>query len=508
VGLSAVRGLPLLLLLGACGLAVPKGADSARKPRETHPFSVATAVLPDGQVAKPYATAQLGVTDPSTYCRWRLWTGSLPPGLSLAETGTITGTPTQGGAYVFSVLASDGVDAATRDLGIAVDGLGIVTEGLNLGDAWTGTTISLHTIGAKGTVRFEVVSAASGGRFLSLDGAAGKASWAPGYVAGTGITDRLRAIDDGSGRTVEVSLPVMPNPVPWMRAEFGTTDVWYVRFTGKTGTHFFASDFDYALSRAGLRAPTSIWGGTTAERVASFCVRREMIRRLNTLYLRDPEGVPGAGLAISFPIDPPDPAYARAAPGEALAGDPGHYSVISLVGGTAPGLYGKGIQDSAVNDSHENDTSSAVYGELGVFVNLVVTAFDNSWVNDQLVSQPVSDADLPALRAIAYGLPSPGGRYTELRRVIEGLGRVLGDVCGHEIGHGLGLVHTSPSRVGSLMNAEATIIPTVLPAFTPEDLDALSRALPGRGRTFGSSKPSPVLVPEADVISCGLPDSR
>ncbi len=68
---------------------------------------ILTEALPDGRAGEPYsATLSASGRTPFT---WSLSGGSLPPGLSLnAQTGAITGTPTQPGTFTLEVTVSDG----------------------------------------------------------------------------------------------------------------------------------------------------------------------------------------------------------------------------------------------------------------------------------------------------------------------------------------------------------------------------------------------------------------
>jgi hypothetical protein len=63
--------------------------------------------LPSGANCATYSAhppAVVGGTEPFT---WNVTAGSLPPGLTLAPDGTITGTPTQAGSFTFTVQARD-----------------------------------------------------------------------------------------------------------------------------------------------------------------------------------------------------------------------------------------------------------------------------------------------------------------------------------------------------------------------------------------------------------------
>jgi hypothetical protein len=70
------------------------------------PTIVTAGVLPGGTVGVPYQTT-LAVRDGSPPFTWTLQTNFLPPGLTLSGGGVISGTPTQGGNFAFTVQARD-----------------------------------------------------------------------------------------------------------------------------------------------------------------------------------------------------------------------------------------------------------------------------------------------------------------------------------------------------------------------------------------------------------------
>ena len=79
---------------------------------------ITTTALPDGTVGSPYSASLAGTT-PNTPLTW---SGSgLPPGLTLAPDGSISGTPTTPGTFGFTVTATDSTGAtATRELTITI----------------------------------------------------------------------------------------------------------------------------------------------------------------------------------------------------------------------------------------------------------------------------------------------------------------------------------------------------------------------------------------------------
>jgi hypothetical protein len=100
------------------GTAVDIGAFEVQDPL----FS--TTALANGTYDTPYsqtltATATGGAAGPLTFA---VTSGTLPPGLSLASDGTLSGTPTAAGAYTFTVTATDSdSDTGSQSYTLTID---------------------------------------------------------------------------------------------------------------------------------------------------------------------------------------------------------------------------------------------------------------------------------------------------------------------------------------------------------------------------------------------------
>ncbi|HYX82028.1 MAG TPA: putative Ig domain-containing protein [Gemmatimonadales bacterium] len=82
-----------------------------------------------GTVGEPYSdTLRASGGSAGAPTSWRLTTGTLPPGLTLAESGIISGTPSSQGAFSFSVRATRGSDTAARGFRITIDPSGGATD--------------------------------------------------------------------------------------------------------------------------------------------------------------------------------------------------------------------------------------------------------------------------------------------------------------------------------------------------------------------------------------------
>jgi hypothetical protein len=429
----------------------------------------------------PYSVALQATGGSAPYAWSHTGGSSLPPGLSLAPTGVIAGTATTLGTWTFTVTVTDADDEqAVAGYSLTVTSFDAMVEDLRFGEAWTGETYTVSAVGSASTT-FTLLQNQSGGHLEDASPSASTATWVAGPAQGT---DVLRATS-ASGATEDLEVPVRPNPAANMDARFGSTDVWYVKFRGrKDAGNPYATDWHEALVRAGLRSPASTsLQGTVADEVADACVRVRTLRQLNLAFGNAADGgTLQGGLAISFPLDPPGSPYVPVADGLIASPASNQYNVLSVIAGEDAGVIGTAWLDDSENGAQENNTSTSDAGALGLFCDELVTYFNVGWSNSTLPTDPIDDDDVPALKAILYGTPSPGGRYTELLRVIDGLARTLGTVAAHEIGHSLGLSHSDPAVPGSIMNASTTIGPNAVYAFAAEDWTSLLGALPGSGR--------------------------
>jgi len=482
---GAFLRLALALLLATSGFPGCGGGGAPSSDGSGPPpaISIQTTVLPSAAVNAPYSTTLTAHGGTAPYA-WSLTSGStLPQGLALSSSGAIAGTPTTLGTFVFGVAVTDSSSPAATDTAaysILVSTFDASIALLHAGDAWTGESYPLSAIGASSTT-FTVVQNQSGASIANASPATSRAS----YVAGAGTgTDVVRATS-AEGSTTDLTIPVVPNPAANFTARFSTTDVWHLRFEGKVdASHGFDTDYHAALADLGLRAATSTSStGTTADELADLYLRQQVLAQLNVMYGNASDGTPSSGgFKISFPFVEPDVPHVCPADGTVSSPAVNQYNVISIIGGGSGGVIGTAYLDSTSNDSQENDTTTSSSGELGVFVIELGSFFSSAYHNTTLPAAPVGSSDVAALKALLYGQASPGGRYAEIKRIVEGFGKTVAAVAAHEIGHSLGLDHTNPSVSGSIMNASAVIGPGASYAFVSSDQGILASDLPGPGR--------------------------
>jgi hypothetical protein len=128
-------------------------------------ISTLTGALPDAIVGQTYKFTFLsnGGLTPVT---WLVTSGSLPAGLNLSPSGTISGTPTAGGSFSFTIQASDGSSPAqTITINVSVRSatpLVISTLGGALPDAVLGANYNSITLQFTGGIAPQVWSVSAG----------------------------------------------------------------------------------------------------------------------------------------------------------------------------------------------------------------------------------------------------------------------------------------------------------------------------------------------------------
>src|SRR5262249_16788119 len=79
---------------------------------------VLDGTLPDGTVGTPYtATVPFTGGQPVSFA---LTAGALPPGLSLSSAGVISGTPTTGGGFAFTITATNSISTAAQAYAVTI----------------------------------------------------------------------------------------------------------------------------------------------------------------------------------------------------------------------------------------------------------------------------------------------------------------------------------------------------------------------------------------------------
>ena len=111
------------------------------------PPTITTTSLPNGAVGAAYSQTLTATGD--SPISWSLESGNLPAGLTLSTGGIISGTPATGGAFNFTVKATNAAGSNTKALGITIATPPVIITGI-LPNGTVGTAYS-QTLTATGT---------------------------------------------------------------------------------------------------------------------------------------------------------------------------------------------------------------------------------------------------------------------------------------------------------------------------------------------------------------------
>lgn len=220
-------------------------------------LSLSPSTLPSPTVGSSYSqtiTAS-GGTAPYTFS---ITSGSLPAGLSLSSSGVVSGTPTAGGNYNFTVIATDSAfNSIISAYSFTVNAPTISVSPVSLTAATVASSYS-QTISASGGTAPYTFSVTAGAlpAGLSLNGSAGTLSGTP--TAGGTFNFTISATDSSTGTgpyvgsraySLTVNAPTISNsPTTLPAASVGSAYSQAISASGGT------APFTYAVSSGSLPA--------------------------------------------------------------------------------------------------------------------------------------------------------------------------------------------------------------------------------------------------------------
>jgi uncharacterized repeat protein (TIGR03803 family) len=238
-GSGAISGTPRKA--GTYPFSVKVADSSSLQQSASGSFSIFIAGPLSITTASPLASATVGTFYPTTFSAsggtppfaWSLTSGQLPPGLTLAKTGTLSGTPTSSGTYSFSVQVVDSgapqqIASGPFSISVAGGGSGSSTLSItttNLPSGFSGSAYSSALIATGGTLPYSwTVSSGQLPLGLSL-GSNGVISGTPTTTGQYGFTARVM---DSSSPPQSASASLSISISSGVTATSGATATQYV----------------------------------------------------------------------------------------------------------------------------------------------------------------------------------------------------------------------------------------------------------------------------------------
>jgi hypothetical protein len=165
-------------------------ASAPPPPVAASPLVVGSFAVPNATVSTGYQVA-LQVSGGTSPYVWTLASGALPPGLTLAPTGVISGTPTQTGSFLFTAAVNDTAQGQATTSALTLTVVDSLTPNQNHSSNWSGYVVNGGPFtSVSGTFNVPDLSPNQGGdtaEWVGVDGAANEDLIQAGVAEGVNV---------------------------------------------------------------------------------------------------------------------------------------------------------------------------------------------------------------------------------------------------------------------------------------------------------------------------------
>ena len=238
------------------------------------PLAVSTTSLPSAAVGVAYSTS-LVATGGTTPYTWSVASGSLPPGLTLGGTGSITGTPTAPATWTFAAQVTDSqgqAASATYSIAVAPAATPVPTTPIYVSNNWSGYVLTGSTYTAvTGTFNIPTISTSPTdtrtSEWVGVDGVPGDPS-----LLQAGVDERYSAaanqylvdawVEELPAPETPIPHPVTPGNEKTITNSQISSGIWNVLVKNDSTGQYYSVNAGYAGS--GLSAEWIVEAPTVA----------------------------------------------------------------------------------------------------------------------------------------------------------------------------------------------------------------------------------------------------
>jgi len=183
----------------------------APPPPPQPPLKITTDSIPKATAGRSY-TATLAASGASSFS-WTISAGSLPPGVTLAANGALTGTPTGAGTYTFTVRVDAGGRSASKQLQLVVaEKLTATAPAAQMWEVGRPLQVAIDAKGGTPGYSWKLTGTLPQRTGFVGDKGNGSTSYVQGVPAEAGTFSIVLTVTDSAGVSTQVTVPLTVAP--------------------------------------------------------------------------------------------------------------------------------------------------------------------------------------------------------------------------------------------------------------------------------------------------------